>query len=98
MNKIDYHIHGSFSYDSHITYNQLIDKAINRHYSSIAFTEHLDLLPQELGVFGLKSLSNYINQISNLKSIYSKINILCGLEVGDYHQVKTMADSLVHSF
>ncbi|PKN77797.1 MAG: histidinol phosphatase [Candidatus Cloacimonetes bacterium HGW-Cloacimonetes-1] len=98
MKKIDYHIHGSFSYDSQVAYNQLIEKAISLHYSSIAFTEHLDLLPQELGVIGLNSLTHYITQITTLRTTYSDIEILCGLEVGDFHQVQAIANSLLDMY
>lgn len=98
MDKIDFHLHAEFSYDSSIQSSELLPLAIQKSYSAIAFTEHLDLLPQELGYFGLKSLHQYIKQINNLKAMYPQIKVLCGIEIGDYHQVKDFALSLLNMY
>jgi len=98
MDKCDLHIHTEFSYDSKILSNSLIERAIELDYKTIAITEHLDLLPQELGYFGLKSLSKYRAHISILQDRYKEIEILCGLEIGDYHQVIDFALPLISQF
>lgn len=96
--KIDYHIHTEYSYDSKIKAIDVIDKAISMNYNAIAITEHLDLLPQELGIFGLPSLKHYRDSISELQISHPEITILCGIEIGDYHRVKDFARALIAPF
>lgn len=98
MKKIDYHIHAEFSYDSSIQAEELIRRAIALNYDAIAFTEHLDLLPQELGWFGLKSLAKYREHIYSLQTKHPGIKIYCGLEIGDYHLVSEFAKPLISQF
>lgn len=93
--KYDYHIHTEDSYDSKIKADELIRKAIKLNYNEIAITEHLDLLPQELSVFGLPSLKKYKARIAALQRQYAEIKIITGIEIGDYHQVREFAQNLV---
>lgn len=93
--KFDYHIHTEDSYDSSIKAIDLINRAIKLNYDEIAITEHLDLLPQELKKYGAPSLDRYYKRIKELQSNTSKLNVLCGIEIGDYHRVKEYALSLV---
>jgi len=93
--KYDYHIHTEDSYDSRIKAEELIRKAIELKYDEIAITEHLDLLAQELSVFGLPSLKKYQARIAALQRQYPQIKILTGIEIGDYHQVREFAQNLV---
>jgi histidinol-phosphatase (PHP family) len=76
--KYDYHIHTEDSYDSRIKAEELIRKAIELKYDEIAITEHLDLLAQELSVFGLPSLKKYQARIAALQRQYPQIKILTG--------------------
>ncbi len=98
MSKTDFHIHAEYSYDSKILAEEIVQTAISLSYESIAITEHLDLLPQELGYFGLKSLSQYVFHLTALKARYPQIRLLCGLEIGDYHQVRDFARPLISQF
>lgn len=98
MHKHDFHIHAEYSYDSNIKSQSLVQKAISLEYKQIAFTEHLDLLPQELGFFGLKSLHSYRQHILSLQNEFPQIKIWHGVEIGDYHLVKPFADSLIDMF
>ena len=93
--KFDYHIYTESSYDSSLKAEQLINKAISLDYDEIAITEHLDLLPQELSVFGLPSLTQYTARIATLQAQYPQLRILCGIELGDYHQVRSFAFNLI---
>ncbi len=94
--KTDYHIHSEYSYDSKIKADDLLDKAISLNYATIAITEHLDLLPQELSVFGLPSLKRYQARIRDLQSRYQgRIELVFGVEVGDYHLVRDFAQPLI---
>ncbi|MCD8480909.1 MAG: PHP domain-containing protein [Candidatus Cloacimonetes bacterium] len=55
----DFHLHTEFSYDSFIKGRELLTRALELNYEELAITEHLDLLPQELSVWGLPSLTKY---------------------------------------
>lgn len=98
MAKIDYHLHTEDSYDSHIKARELAIRAIELGYDEIAITEHLDLLPQEVSVFGLPSLSRYRQRIANLQEDFPQLTILFGIEVGDYHLVQSYARPLLDMF
>lgn len=93
--KADFHLHTDYSYDSSLTGTALARKALKLGYKTLAITEHLDLLPQELTVFGLPSLTSYHDNLRALRIQYPQLNILFGIEIGDYHRVKTIADSIV---
>jgi histidinol-phosphatase (PHP family) len=93
--KYDYHIHTEDSFDSTIKAEALAIRAIELGYDEIAITEHLDLLPEELSVNGLPSLTKYKARIRALQAKYSQLSILCGVEIGDYHRVKDFAASLI---
>ncbi|MCK9557795.1 MAG: histidinol-phosphatase HisJ family protein [Candidatus Cloacimonetes bacterium] len=94
----DYHIHSEFSYDSRMLSADLVKKAIDLRFDEIALTEHLDLLPQELSVYGLPSLQKYRNHCMKLQAEYSAIKLRMGIEIGDYHQVQSFAEKLISSF
>ncbi|MDD4309846.1 MAG: histidinol-phosphatase HisJ family protein [Candidatus Cloacimonetes bacterium] len=91
----DYHLHTEYSFDSCIKAEDLIRRAIELDYSEIAITEHVDLLPIELQAQGLPSLRDYVGNIHQLKAIYPKINVLCGIELGDFHRVRSFANDLI---
>ncbi len=93
--KQDYHLHTDFSADSQLKLSELIPHAITLGYDEIAVTEHLDLLPQELSVFGVPSLVKYKNLVDHLRKQYSEIKIIWGIEVGDFQDVKCQADPLL---
>lgn len=95
--KADFHIHSDFSYDSKITGAALAARAIELGYDSIAITEHLDLLPHELTIFGLPSLTRYRASIMALRKQFPELDILFGIEIGDYHRVKPIADGIVQA-
>ncbi|HNQ43387.1 MAG TPA: histidinol-phosphatase HisJ family protein [Candidatus Cloacimonadota bacterium] len=96
--KKDYHIHTQYSYDSSIEAIALLNKAIAHGYSEIAITEHLDLLPQELRLFGLPSLVKYQEYILRLREDFPNLKLHMGIEIGDYHHVKDLADGLISGF
>jgi histidinol-phosphatase (PHP family) len=92
----DYHIHTEYSYDSIIKAESLIDKAIAMDYKLIAITEHLDLLPWEVSGFGLPAYKKYVRQMGSYQEKFqTRLKLLCGLEVGDYHRVLPYARELL---
>lgn len=94
----DYHIHTQYSWDSHLNTDDLINKAISLKYDAIAITEHLDLLPWELGENGLVSLRRYVDQIDELKLRHPDLTILKGIEIGDYQSVRDFASALIENY
>jgi histidinol-phosphatase (PHP family) len=96
--KYDYHIHTEYSYDSFIKSDDLMQKAINLEYDEIAITEHLDLLPEELSVYGLPSLKKYRAYTQALQTKYPSITLRTGIEIGDYHRVRDFAYQLIAGF
>ncbi len=98
MGKRDYHLHTEDSYDSRIKATELAAKALVLGYDEIGITEHLDLLPQEVSVFGLPSLTKYRERVSRLQADFPTLRILFGIEVGDYHLVKSFAKPLLDMF
>jgi histidinol-phosphatase (PHP family) len=95
MNKTDYHIHTDFSADSRLTLNELLPHALKLGYEGLVITEHLDLSPNELPVYGVPSLVKYRNTIQMYRKQYPDLKIYCGIEVGDYQDVKGFADSIL---
>lgn len=91
----DYHLHTQYSWDSKLQAKDLIDKAISLNYTAIALTEHLDLLPWELAVNGLLSLKKYSAFVDMAQTQYPQLQIIKGIEIGDYHQVRDFALALV---
>ena len=71
--KIDYHIHSQFSADSNINMREAVIKAIQRGYTEIAFTEHFDLIPEEIEVYGVPSYKNYSLAISATREEFPNI-------------------------
>lgn len=95
--KTDYHIHSDFSADSRIKLAELLPHAINLGYKAIAITEHLDLLPQEVSIFGIPPLLKYQARLLQLRNQFPQIAIVFGIEVGDYQKVKDYANILLQS-
>jgi len=94
----DYHIHTEYSYDSFIKADDLINKAIQQGYDDIAITEHLDLLPQEISLYGLISLRDYVNFCQRLRDKYSQITLRTGIEIGDYHLLRDYAKTIINGY
>ena len=95
--KVDHHLHAEFSYDSRIKAGELAQRALELGYSLIAITEHLDLLPWELSHWGLPAFMRYIDHLRPLQSKFAPkgLRIIRGVEVGDFHRVKSFADEFL---
>lgn len=90
--KIDTHLHAEYSLDSTINSEELIQKAINHNYEYICFTEHFDLLPQEIAKYGVLPVLRYQEKIESLREKYPQIRIGFGLEMGEMHRTKEVRD------
>lgn len=85
--KADYHLHSSFSGDSHTPMEDMILKGIELGLDTMCFTEHQDMdfpysKPEEMGMFDLNT-DSYLYDLAQLKNKYAdKIRILFGVELG----------------
>jgi histidinol-phosphatase (PHP family) len=95
MRKSDFHVHAEFSADSQIKLADLVPRAIQLGYTDLAVTEHLDLLPQEMTVYGIPSLLKYKTYVQQIQKQYPAIHLYCGIEVGDFQDVKPFADIIL---
>jgi len=95
--KIDYHIHSQFSADSSLNMDVVIGKAVRRRYAEIAFTDHFDFLVSEIKEWGLPSYKDYSKAIADAKSRLHGLQILKGVELGEYHRCFEMADEVIGS-
>ena len=98
MIKADFHLHTRYSYDSEMRSDELITKAQELDYDLIAVTEHMDLLPQELGAFGMPSFRKYFQEMETLRQGLKGMQLLIGVEVGDYQCHPEFAKRFVDSF
>lgn len=84
--KKDYHIHTKISEDCKLPAEELIAKAIEKGYTTIAFTDHLEMLFPKWSFHPDMTFSKYIAYFASLKDKYStQIEILTGVEIGEYH-------------
>lgn len=91
MPKIDYHLHTDFSADSKMTLAKLLPLALKLGYNELAITEHLDLHPRELTVYGIPSLYRYKKTLEQIRKEYPELKLHFGIEVGDFQDVKETA-------
>jgi len=83
--KNDYHIHSEISADCELSAEKLINKAIERKYNRIAFTEHLEILSPKWSFHPDITFPDYMDYFNSLKEKYSEqIEILGGVEIGEY--------------
>ncbi len=92
--KIDYHLHSTFSADAFSDAEDIIRKAIQCGYSEIAFTEHYDLLPSEIAIYGIPPFITYQQRIAELQNKYPEISILLGIEAGEFHLVQMLYNQI----
>jgi histidinol-phosphatase (PHP family) len=95
MSKTDFHIHTEYSADSRLKLSELLPHALKLGYGALAITEHLDLSPQELSVYGVPSLQKYKKAITAYRKKYPKLQIYCGIEVGDFQAVREFANPIL---
>ena len=98
MYKIDTHLHGKYSSDSIMTYDELCQKAIKNNYKVLAITEHYDLIDNELIEYGLLPLKRYYNELEVLKIKYPQLEIITGLEIGEPHLTIDFAKRLFYEY
>ncbi|MFW5808543.1 MAG: histidinol-phosphatase HisJ family protein, partial [Spirochaetota bacterium] len=95
MSRYDFHIHGEYSLDSEIAFDECVTRAIGRGYAQIAFSEHFDYLPVDVVEYGMPPYAAYVKRIDALRESYrDSIDILLGAEIGDCHRTGAFVDEL----
>jgi len=93
--KIDYHLHADFSADATNTMTDLVRRAIDAGYESIAITEHFDFGPFDLSAFGLPALLPYWRAFEQVRrDTGDALDLIFGVEVGEYHRHWRFADTV----
>lgn len=80
----DNHVHTSFSSDSDTPMERMLQEAIRQGYSSICFTDHLDLDFPDMGngMDFMLDIDAYRAEIKRLSAVYPDIEIRTGIEIG----------------
>ena len=96
---IDQHVHSDFSPDSKTSMEKMIRRAVELGLKEITFTDHVDYdYPDINGELFEVNYDDYMEEIEKLKSKYSEINILMGVEVGYQPHLIERIDKLVNSY
>ena len=93
--KIDYHIHSRYSADSSLDMPSVISQALKLSYTEIAFTDHFDLIPSEIAVYGIPSYLRYSEAIAIQKNLNPHLSILKGVELGEYHRCYDLVNEVL---
>lgn len=98
--KADYHLHSSFSGDSHASMENMIQTAIKKGLTHLCFTEHHDIgFPYQEGQAEIFSLNPdaYLFDLIRYKEKYGeKIHLFYGVELGIQLSVKKEMLRFVH--
>lgn len=99
----DYHLHSSFSGDSHTPMEEMVLKGISLGLNTMCFTEHMDLdyvysNPEDEGIFELNT-DSYLYDFIGCKEKYAeKIRLLFGVELGVQPHLKRKLAVYAKSF
>lgn len=74
----------------------LIQSAIKKNYSEIAFTEHIDFL--EKNHHFIKTFPSYLKTLQNYKKKYTNMKILTGVEIGEIHRTNDECSQMLSNY
>ncbi len=81
--KIDYHIHTNFSNDCKASMEEMVKAAIDMELKEIAFTDHIDYLPDKSPYPYQIDYKDYIAEFNRIQDLYGdEILIILGVEIG----------------
>ncbi len=97
--KIDCHLHTTFSCDSSIDPNVIVEKAVERHYTILAITDHYDLHPLDRTKHGLPDLERYATVMDGLQNAYDgKLTLIRGIEFSEPHRYPNEFSALLSDY
>lgn len=95
----DMHVHSNFSTDSVLDMERGILTAIDKGFSGIAFTDHLDVDFTDYEDEFHFDFNDYFNTINSLKDKYcNQIDVLSAIEIGLQPHVYDETSSLINGF
>ncbi len=84
----DYHVHTSYSADCNIKMSEMIDSAVEKGFSEIAITDHIDFDYPDSEIEFMLDFEGYHRALEKHQETYKdKIRIVKGLEVGIQHHI-----------
>ncbi len=83
---MDGHVHSQFSWDApHGSMREQCRRALALGLKAIAFTEHLDSVPESRGA-GQFETAPYLTEVARCRAEFRELTIVSGLEVGEPHR------------
>ena len=83
--KCDLHIHTNYSFDSAVTMEQYVLKAIELGLDAICFTDHIDI-NRHYNTFATFDFDGRLKEYGQIKARYGdKLHLLLGFEMGEPH-------------
>ncbi len=90
----DYHIHTTYSPDSHTTMSEGVAQALRRGLTEIAFTDHVEWVPGD-GATGYFRPVAYFAELERLRRAYAgRLSLLAAMEMGSPHRFPAEAERL----
>lgn len=94
----DLHTHSRFSADGSASMEAMCLRAIDLGLNHIAFTEHVDYVPADIG-FGFFQPEAFMDEIGRCRELYGdRITILAGVEIGELDRFRPQVDELLATF
>jgi histidinol-phosphatase (PHP family) len=94
----DLHTHTRFSADSSASMEAMCRRAIELGLRQIAFTEHVDYVPADIG-YGFFRPAAFLAEIARCRKLFGdRVTILAGVEVGELNRFRPQADELLASY
>lgn len=97
----DYHIHSAYSFDGDpsATPTAICEEAINRGFTDIAITDHLEANSDVEGLYPPYQAKAAFDAIMQAKELFGKkLNITYGIEIGQANQYPDVANGFISEF
>jgi histidinol-phosphatase (PHP family) len=94
----DLHTHTRFSVDSSASLEAMCRRAIHLGLHQIAFTEHVDYVPADIG-YGFFRPVAFLAEIARCRKLFEdRLTILAGVEIGELDRFRAQADALLGAY
>lgn len=89
----DLHMHTTYSWDARNTPREMCERAVELGLEAIAFTEHAEWFPKQLGY---EKSAAYFAEIEQCNAEFD-LRVLSGVELGNPHRFKAEACALIEA-
>lgn len=94
----DLHTHSRFSPDGSASMEAMCRRAIDLGLRQIAFTEHVDYVPADMG-YGFFRPAAFLAEIARCRELFGdRLTILAGVEIGELDRFRPQADELLAAY